>query len=264
MTGIPLITIVTVVYNDVRTIEATIQSVINQTDLNFEFIVIDGGSSDGTFEIIARFSDLIDVVVTEPDQGLYDAMNKGLRLATGKWIYFLNSGDYLLDSGALKRISPLLDENADVVHFNCKVTNDIGQKVYTRRYPQSIDEIKKWPCIQHQSVFTKTSLLVHFNGFDLSYSILADYDFFVKLYANGKKFLFHEKEYISNFNSQGISSQSDNISTMIKEIAAIQEKYFDRKSKVTLLQLYAKMTLHKIPFGNIISAFLKKIFLVVR
>ena len=97
----PLITVVTVVYNDVKHIEDTILSVVNQTYPNIEYIIIDGGSTDGTVDIIKKYADHIAYWVSEPDKGIYDAMNKGLKKATGEWVNFMNSGDCFAQSKTL-------------------------------------------------------------------------------------------------------------------------------------------------------------------
>ena len=107
-----LISVVTVSYNAVSTIEQTILSVINQTYPNVEYIIIDGGSTDGTVDIIKKYADKIAYWVSEPDKGIYDAMNKGVVVATGEWINFMNAGDIFTDSDVidklLHRISDLL------------------------------------------------------------------------------------------------------------------------------------------------------------
>ena len=100
----PSISIVTAVYNGNNTIEETIRSVISQTYDNFEYIVIDGSSSDGTIEKLMQYDDQIDYWISEPDKGVYDALNKGIDLARGEWIYFLGADDVLVDSNVLKRI----------------------------------------------------------------------------------------------------------------------------------------------------------------
>lgn len=99
-----LISVVTVSYNAVSTIEQTILSVINQTYPNVEYIIIDGGSTDGTVDIIKKYADKIAYWVSEPDKGIYDAMNKGVVVATGEWINFMNAGDIFTDSDVIDKL----------------------------------------------------------------------------------------------------------------------------------------------------------------
>ena len=90
---LPKITVVTVVYNGILTLDATIKSVISQTYSNLEYIVVDGGSTDGTLELLKKYNSQISIIISEKDDGLYDAMNKGIALSTGEWICFMNCGD---------------------------------------------------------------------------------------------------------------------------------------------------------------------------
>ncbi|WP_052657388.1 glycosyltransferase family 2 protein [Thalassospira sp. HJ] len=256
----PLISIVTVVYNDVSGLERTILSVINQSSKNYEFIVVDGNSNDGTVDIIKNYAAHIDVIISEPDDGLYDAMNKGIKLSNGKWIYFLNSNDYLLKDTTLSEIENLLDDDFDVVHFNCEVTNNRGEFVHVRKFPRSVHEISTWPCIQHQSVFTKKSTIMDFIGFNTKYKILADYDLFVRFYKEGKKFIFHKGIYISNYNSQGKSAQKKNIDICRDELRFIQLTHFNKVSRSMLIQMYCKKLLYKLPFGGVIVSYIKGVF----
>ena len=103
-----LISIVTVSYNAVLTIEQTILSVINQTYPNVEYIIIDGGSTDGTVDIIKKYEDKIAYWVSEPDKGIYDAMNKGVVVATGEWINFMNAGDIFTDGDVIDKYLQLI------------------------------------------------------------------------------------------------------------------------------------------------------------
>ena len=110
-----LISIVTVSYNAVLTIEQTILSVINQTYPNVEYIIIDGGSTDGTVDIIKKYEDKIAYWVSEPDKGIYDAMNKGVVVATGEWINFMNAGDIFTDGDVIDKL----------FHQNIIINNEI-------------------------------------------------------------------------------------------------------------------------------------------
>ncbi len=112
----PKISIVTVCYNAERNIEKTILSVINQTYDNIEYIVIDGGSNDGTLSVINKYASKIDKVISEPDKGIYDAMNKGITLAKGDWINFMNAGDSYVDSCVLKLVSDNINSNCDMIY----------------------------------------------------------------------------------------------------------------------------------------------------
>jgi glycosyltransferase involved in cell wall biosynthesis len=106
--GMPLITVVTVVRNGEKTLEQTILSVINQTYPNVEYIVVDGASSDGTLDIIRKYEDRIDYWMSEPDEGIYYAMNKGIDLATGEWINFMNGGDCFYCETTVDSVIPFL------------------------------------------------------------------------------------------------------------------------------------------------------------
>ena len=118
-----LISIITVVYNDVSNIEKTIQSVINQTYENIEYIIIDGGSTDGTMNIVKKYKDSIDCIISKKDDGIYDAMNTGMKLASGKWINFLNSGDTFYNKKVIQNISFKSYENNVMIYGNAKIFN---------------------------------------------------------------------------------------------------------------------------------------------
>ena len=108
------VTVVTAVLNDAGHIEQTILSVISQTDIEIEYIIVDGDSKDGTLELIGKYKDKISLLISEPDRGVYDAMNKGIKYSTGDFVYFLNSGDVLLNPSILSKIKleELKEKNA--------------------------------------------------------------------------------------------------------------------------------------------------------
>jgi glycosyltransferase involved in cell wall biosynthesis len=160
----PLITIITVVYNDESHIEETILSVINQSYDNIEYLIIDGGSTDNTVEIIKKYNDSIDYWVSEKDQGIYEAMNKGCRLAMGNGLCFLNSGD--------KFIGEVFDNNQKLPFIiPCKI-KETKKKILNKKLS---DKKIGMPSSHQAMVFLNKRLL-----YNLKYKISSDYDYFIR------------------------------------------------------------------------------------
>ncbi len=120
----PLVTIITVVYNNLPFIEETIQSVLNQTYPNIEYIIIDGGSTDGTLNIIKKYEKFLDYWVSEKDKGIYDAMNKGIQLAKGKWINFMNSGDTFYSNDTINSIPFTNFQNSSMIYGKARLFSE--------------------------------------------------------------------------------------------------------------------------------------------
>lgn len=114
------ISIITIVLNDKQNIEETIQSVVSQ-NIEIEYIVIDGASTDGTLDVLQKHKDKIDTIISEKDSGIYKAMNKAIDMANGEWICFMNSGDMFYDSKVLKNILPKIDDSVDIVYGDQEV-----------------------------------------------------------------------------------------------------------------------------------------------
>jgi len=184
----PLITIITVVYNGEKYIEETIQSVINQTYPNVEYIIIDGGSTDGTLDIIKKYEDKIDYWVSEKDRGIYDAMNKGIDLASGKWINFMNAGDRFYNEKVLEKVffNNDFSKEVGVIYGNHKVIYPKRTKIVKVGY---IKDFWKGSQFSHQSSFIRSCLYKN-NKFNLCYKIAADFEFFYKLYMRNIKFYY--------------------------------------------------------------------------
>lgn len=181
----PTISIVTVCFNCVDMIEKTIVSVIEQTYENIEYIVIDGASTDGTLDVINKYKDSITKVVSEPDKGIYDAMNKGISLATGKWIHFRNSGDFFLRKDSVEQFftQPIADD-VSIVHGNCLYYDENGW--FEKTPPCLIRSYKDEIPVLHPATFVRTDLQKQM-PFDLQYRSSADYDFFFKCCEKGVK-----------------------------------------------------------------------------
>lgn len=185
----PKISVVTVVRNAENLIEKTINSVIRQEYPSLEYIVVDGNSQDQTKLIIEGYLDHIDKYVSEPDKGIYDAMNKGAKLATGDWILYMNAGDYFYASNSLISLNHALNSDADVILAGVEeVLVDDLQTRHFSKMPQPLKEI--WRCMptSHQAILVRTPCQLEY-GFDTGYIWCADHDLLARMYKDGKKFV---------------------------------------------------------------------------
>ena len=201
----PKISIVTVAYNAERYIAQTIDSVIDQTYDDYEYIVVDGASTDRTMDIVRQRGDSIDHVISEPDQGIGDAMNKGLAVAEGEYILFLHADDHLLEPAALARAAWLLSSPIDA--FRLFYLSEDGERELPRM-PNMNWRMNFKMSLDHQAVFCRTSLLRELGGFDTSLRIAMDYDLFLRAYRRGLRAVTHDLP-IAVMRMTGISSQKD-------------------------------------------------------
>lgn len=185
------ISVITVCFNAGNVIEETIRSVLKQTYHNLEYVIVDGGSGDETIDIIRRYGaeDAIRFI-SEPDDGIYDAMNKGSMLARGEYIQFLNAGDVLADETVIEKVAEQIEElGVDIVY---------GNIIY--RYPDKSTNIRVYgqfcsslfyyllgDCINHQAVFARRTCFLKYK-FDLSYQICADREWMIRLRKDGCRF----------------------------------------------------------------------------
>ena len=198
------ISIITVTYNAISSIETTIKSIINQSYTDYEYIIIDGKSTDGTLDIIKKYSPYINKFISEPDKGLYDAMNKGIDLATGEWIFFLNSGDIFTNNSVLSEIFEKKDYQSDILYGDATEISPTGKQ--TKR--SKIISSNLPPDYRHGASFVRASVHKK-NKFDLNkidiIGYALDYHCIYNLYVNGYTFerintniIIYEKEGISN------------------------------------------------------------------
>lgn len=219
------VTVVTVVFNNKDGIRETIESVINQT-LPCEYIIIDGGSTDGTVDIIKEYDTQIDYWVSEPDNGIYDAMNKGIKVATGEWILFMNSGDTFHNEYVLERIfSQSYNEKVGVIWGNTDLYRDgrYVTKYKNRPFYEHLSTAFRGVGICHQSTFVRTSLAKQLM-FDTSYKISADFNMMYLIYKQGYTFV-HNPTTVSNFDISGISATSASNILMSEKKRVIHHKY---------------------------------------
>lgn len=184
MNNNPKISIVTVCYNAASEIERTIKSVINQTYPNIEYVIIDGGSKDGTIDIIKKYADKITYWISEPDKGIYDAMNKGIIAATGDWINFLNAGDWYCDRQVLSDVISHIPSNQSVDILYGSIYN-VFETYHYRLDPFEIDKMGKFMAVLHPASFIRASYHKS-HLFDISYKSSGDYHFFYNAYYTHK------------------------------------------------------------------------------
>lgn len=180
----PKFSVITVTYNAAAVLEDTIQSVITQTYHHVEYIIVDGGSTDGTLDIVAQYRDRIATVVSEPDKGLYDAMNKGMRLATGDYLCFLNAGDSFHEDDTLQSIAHSLTGSTlpDVIYGQTELVDSEGHFVRMRRLsaPEHLNwkSFRQGMLVCHQAFFAKRTLA---ESYDLRYRFSADFDWCIRV-----------------------------------------------------------------------------------
>ncbi len=181
-----LISIVTIVYNDEQNIEKTIKSVLNQKYPSVEYIVVITPSEDKTFEIIKKYKKKINKIIISEERGIFLAMNIGTFYAKGKYLNFMNSGDYFTSSNIMNKIF-YKNQIVDVIYGDCILYYD---KFLRKIKANKIGAITKELPFSHQSSFVKTNLQKKYN-FNLQHGQSADYDFFLKLYKQNKKFKYY-------------------------------------------------------------------------
>ena len=215
---LPILTIITVVWNAEDSIEDTILSVVNQDYSNIEYIIIDGCSSDNTLEIISRYEDKIRKWISEPDNGIYDAMNRGISLAKGDWVNFMNAGDRFHDNQTCSMIADHVNSKDCDAVYGDYIAIDNEQKSQKIIKAKSLNKLKRGMVFSHQSVFIKRNLLEDF-PFDLGFRISADYNQILKLYLNKRTFCYLPS-IISYTSIDGLSYS--NIKTTIEKIRIIR------------------------------------------
>ncbi|MDH5828628.1 glycosyltransferase family 2 protein [Sphingobacterium faecium] len=219
----PTFSIITVVYNNVRDIEHTLKSVVGQTYKQIEYIVIDGQSTDGTLALIENYRSQITRVISEKDKGIYDAMNKGLAIATGDYVLFLNSGDELYSKDTLANLAALSDD-ADILYGETFLINEKREIIGERRHkvPMHFDwkSFRYGMNICHQAIYIKRSIA---EPYDLHYKLCADIDWVIKAAKKANKCV-NAQQHVARYLVGGMSKQRHRES--LKERYDIFKKYY--------------------------------------
>ncbi|MDB5021683.1 MAG: glycosyl transferase [Pedobacter sp.] len=213
----PKLSVITIVYNNVKDIERSLRSVINQTYRNIEYIVVDGASTDGTKEIIEKYTPSLSLFISEPDQGIYDAMNKGLALATGDYVLFMNSGDEIFSHDTVANVFASSSNPADVYYGETEMFNNNWESLGKRRHqtPENFNwkSFKYGMSISHQAIYIKRSLTT---PYDLKYRYSADIDWIIKA-AKKASVIVNTHMYVAKYLVGGVSKQ--------KHLASLKERF---------------------------------------
>ena len=187
----PIISIITIVYNGAALLEGTIKSVVNQSYSNIEYIIIDGGSTDGTLAIIHSYEQHLSCWISEPDNGLYDAMNKGLKMASGDFVWFMNAGDHIFESNTVEKMVATIHEKTDIIYGEVMLVNDDRKHQGTRseRTTQQLPDQLNWKSLNkgmvvcHQGFLPKRTLAPQYMMSNLS----ADIDWVIQCLKKAKQ-----------------------------------------------------------------------------
>lgn len=228
----PLITFITVVYNGVKELDSTVQSILSQTEKRFEYFIIDGGSTDGTLDLIKKYESQLSGWISEPDHGLYDAMNKGMKMGTGKYLCFMNAGDLVYDKDTLQKIFMSVETKdegrgakiPDVIYGETEIIDEAGKSLGKRRLqaPRKLT----WKSLQWGMVVCHQSFLVKRERclpYDLQYRFSADVDWMIRVLRQSE-YIHNSGMTLSRFKAGGMTYK--NIRHGLKERYRIMVKNY--------------------------------------
>jgi glycosyltransferase involved in cell wall biosynthesis len=216
----PTLSVITIVYNNVRDIERTILSVTGQTYPNIEYIVVDGLSTDGTLDVIAKYKDSIAKLISERDDGIYDAMNKGLAAATGDYVIYMNSGDEFYDNDTIAKVFATAPD-ADIYYGETEMLNNELQSLGQRRHkaPENFTwrSFNYGMSVSHQAIYIRRALAEPYNR---QYQLSADIDWIIRAAKKAKK-IVKVDGYVAKYLVGGMSKT--------KHRQSLQERFYIMK-----------------------------------
>ncbi|MDW8849245.1 glycosyltransferase family 2 protein [Flavobacterium sp. MMLR14_040] len=209
-----VLSIITINYNNLEGLKKTVQSILNQTWQEFEYIIIDGGSTDGSAAFIESKNDQIDYWISEKDSGIYNAMNKGIKKASGEYLLFLNSGDHLFDNIVLEKYNKLLVKK-DLIFFNLNFVKD--KSSWINKYPEFLNfSFFIVDTLPHPSTFIKKDLFKT-TDYDENFKIISDWKFFMESICQDNCSYIWIDETLTTFYTDGLSSEPQNKKIIFKE-----------------------------------------------
>ncbi len=217
--------VITVCYEAGATIRSSLDSLRKQICHDYEFLVIDGGSSDATLSILDDYKDIVNTIVSETDKGIYDAMNKGIARASGEYVYFLNADDQFCDSDVIKDMADYLEQHpeVDLLYGNVIYRDDHGQ---TRREFNWVTRRNLlYGDLCHQAVFARRALFESIGAFNLKFKINADFDWLLRVFRSGVSIRYIDRD-IAVFYAGGRHAKSPEL--LSKERRTVQAQYVGR------------------------------------
>lgn len=250
------ISIVTVTYNCQNVIEETIISIIEQTYSKIEYIIIDGGSTDRTLDIIKNYSSHIHKFISEKDKGIFDAMNKSLNYITGDYVIFINAGDRLINKHIIADIFENKKYTEDLIYGDIYIENNLGfllckaDAIYSK-YPTKFDYVFHSQGFSHQALFTKVSILRQIK-FNLAYPLSADYDTTYRIYLLGNHQLYYTEKAISIFDDRFGGASHNNSKQIYEERSQIFNypkgiRYFYNLTKILFIEKFKSILQNNFP-----------------
>ena len=224
----PTFSIITVTYNAGKVLEDTILSVISQTYRNVEYIIVDGSSKDNTLKIIGKYPKHVSKMVSKPDKGLYDAMNKGIRMATGDYLCFLNAGDKFHEKETLQKIAETLKDKdlPDVIYGETAIVDEDGNFLHMRRLstPERLNwkSFKQGMLVCHQAFLAKRELALKY-PYDMQYRFSADFDWCIRIMKEAKC-LHNTRLTLIDYLNEGMTTRNHKAS--LKERFHIMAKHY--------------------------------------
>ncbi len=216
----PIFSIITVTYNAAQWLERTVLSILSQSYPHIEYIIVDGGSTDGTVDIIKQYESGLAYWVSEPDNGLYDAMNKGLRKATGEYVWFINAGDTLFSMDTIQQMAAIIQKKKvlpDVIYGETAITDKSGKQVAMRRLkaPEKLTwkSFRMGMLVCHQSFIARRAIAPEY---DLQYRFSADYAWCIDCLKKSRR-ITNTRMTLANFLEAGMSEANRK--------ASLQERY---------------------------------------
>ncbi len=232
----PLFSIITVTFNAASVIEPTLKSVLAQTCTDYEYLLVDGASRDNTVKMVEEAQIPNARIISEPDKGLYDAMNKSIRLAEGKYLIFLNAGDAFSSSNVLARLANAAETDADILYGQTQLVNEkrnvVGMRHLTAPEVLNVDSFRSGMLVCHQAFVAKRSIV---GEYDMTYRFSADYDWCIRCLQASKKNAYVGDTPIISFLTDGLTDKHHKDS--LKERYDIMCRYY---GKITTFFMHLK------------------------